>query len=229
MWSTIIQISIGAAVAILITILVENWRRPHLTIEVTEPIDAEYTYKHVKKARFILVEVTNNPLPQFLRWMSRNAAIQCHGSVTFHYLDGQPVYQRVMPTRWSNSPEPIASRFEVDGTVFSFIDPSKVEIRSRIDIQPGESEQLGIVAKFDDDEECYGWSNENYFTKPLWRHPDWKIKPERYLVKVTVYSAGKKVSGVFRLVNNVPRNDTRLETKQTSDNLFDVDKGQRTP
>lgn len=225
MWSTVIEIVLGALVAIIITILIEYWRRPQLSIEIAAPIDAEYSYEHVKNARFILVKVVNAPLPKFLRWMSRNSAIQCNGTITFHYLDGQPVYQRVMPTRWSTSPEPIASRFEVDGKVFSFIDPTKIEMRSRIDIQPGESENLGVVAKFDDDEECFGWSNENYFTKPLWRHPDWKLKPDRYLTKVTIYSAGEKVYKVFRLVNNVRRKDTRLEPKHPSDNVLDVEKG----
>jgi hypothetical protein len=34
--------------------------------------------------------------------MSRNAAIQCHSAITFHHLDGQKVFNRTMPIRWSN-------------------------------------------------------------------------------------------------------------------------------
>lgn len=232
MWMELFGVVLGAIIAIITTIYIENSRKPKLSIKISDPVNNNYSHLPnypVKKARYLLIEVRNKPLHKFLRWMSRNAAIQCYGNVTFHYLDGQPVFQRVMPTRWSSSPEPIASKFEVDGTVFSFIDPSKFDMRSRVDIQPGESEQLGVVAKFDEDDECYGWSNENYFSDPLWRHPNWKLEPDRYLVNVTVYSAGEKKSEVFRLVNNVPRSDTRLEPKLPGDRVIELEKGQQTP
>jgi|GEM_PF-6151443 len=80
-----------------------------------------------------------------------------------------------------------------------------------------ESELLDIGARFDKDEECYGWNNEAYFSDPLWRNPNWKLRRARYLVKVTITSSGQKCVGAFRLVNDVARTDFRLEPATESE------------
>jgi hypothetical protein len=73
--------------------------------------------------------------------------------------------------------------------------------------------------KFNNEPECYGWCNLNYFSNPQWRNPDWKIPPGRYLVKVVVVSADQRCEGVFRLINDVAQQDFRLEPRQPQDPL----------
>lgn len=220
MSTTFLEILLGAIVAILITIWVENLRKPKLTIRITPPADRQYEGRPARQVRFLSVEVINHPLPKWAQWMSRGAATQCHGTITFHHLDGQNLFGRAMPARWSASPEPVATQFVIDGKTFLFVDPSKFTTSLRMDIYPGEVELLNIAGKFDDDADCYGWSNESYFSDPVWRNPNWRLPVGRYLVKVVVNTAGEKVSSVFRLINDVPRTDFRLEPTMPKDSVY---------
>ncbi len=219
MGSTVVEVLLGAVVAIFITIWTENLRKPRLKIRIADPIDREYEGRPAKFARFLSVNVINEALPRWARWMSRNSATQCHATITFHHLDGQNVFGRTMPTRWSRSPEPVPAQVVFDNKVLLITDPTKFEMNTRFDIFSGESEELNIAARFDDDSDCFNWSNENYFCDPPWRHPRWRLSPRRYLVKVVVTTAGEKVAHVFRLVNDVPRQDFRLEPKIPGDPL----------
>jgi hypothetical protein len=147
--------------------------------------------------------------------MSRSAAMHCKGTITFHHLDGQNVFGRAMEIRWSNTLEPVSMYFNLGNKTIP-IGNSTTVIRD-IHVYPGEAELLDVAARFDNDSECYGWSNASYFSNPLWRNPDWKLPQGRYLVKLSISSAGEKCTGVFRLINDVPRQDFRLEPKLKKD------------
>jgi len=218
MFLSIAGVILGAVIAIFTTITVENLRKPRLSLQIAPHGDMNYQDRPAKQARFLLVQVLNNPLPKWARWMTRNPATRCHGTITFHHLDGQDYYGRSMQVRWSSSPEPSPLLITLPDKILSIYNPSN--LTTRMDIQPGESETIGIAAKFDDDEHCYGWCNDNYFSKPVWRNPDWSLPSGRYLVKVTIISSGDKASEVFRLVNDVSRTDFRLEPKMATDAIY---------
>jgi hypothetical protein len=220
MSATILEVVLGAIVAIVITIWVESLRKPKLTLEIGKPSDIAYVNRPARNARFLGIELINKPLPKLFRWLQRNAAVQCHGTIEFYHLDGQNVFGRSMPIRWSGSPEPVPMLISVGVQRILLSDPARFTLTPRIDVYPGESERLDISAKFDDENECYGWSNENYFSNPVWRNSNWRLSSGRYLVKVTIVSAGEKFSGLFRLVNDVPRRDFRLEPSLPSDKVF---------
>jgi hypothetical protein len=103
------------------------------------------------------------------------------------------------------------------GERFLIIDPIRLITESRIDVYPGESQLLDVAARFDDDEDCYGWNNEAYFSNPLWRNPAWRLPRGRYLARVEVTSSGQKCIGLFRLINDVARRDFRLEPASLDD------------
>jgi len=217
--ATVIQVFIGAIVAILITICIENLRKPKLQFRIALPHDRGYQGRPARQARFLGLDLVNKPLPWWARWMSRNAAIQAHGIITFHRLDGQNIFGRAMNIRWSGSPEPIAMSVEVGGNKISIVDPTRFTLTPRMDIYPGEAERLDVAARFDQEDECYAWSNENYLSRPLWRNPDWKLPSGRYIVKVTIISAGQKCAGLFRLINDVPQEDFRIESALPNDSI----------
>jgi hypothetical protein len=98
-------------------------------------------------------------------------------------------------------------------------DENLLNLESAVDVYPGEREQLAIAARFDDDGDCYGWSNESYYSEPKWRNPNRRLFPGRYLAKVTVVSSGRKCSNTFRVINDVSRLDFRLEPPQEGDSL----------
>lgn len=217
MGSTILEVILGAIVAILITILIENLRKPRLSIDLVTPTDQEYENRPAQKARFLYLKISNKPLPKWARWMSRDAATQCHGTITFHHLDGQNVFGRAMQVRWSGSPEPTPTQVIVRDQSYEIFDPSKIAFISRMDIYPGEAERIDTVVRLDDEDVCYGWSNESYITDPVWRNPNWKLASGRYLIKVTITTSGEKVTKVFRLINDVPRSNFRLVPKTEKD------------
>lgn len=218
---TILEVVLGAVVAILITIFIEKLKKPRLEIDLVPPTDKEYENHPARNARFLYLKVSNKPLPRWARWMSRDAATHCHGTITFHHLDEQNVFGRAMQVRWSGSPEPTPTKVVVGDQAYLFFNPSKIAFISRMDIYPGESERIDTVVKFDDEDVCFGWSNDSYFTDPIWRNPDWRLVSGRYLIKVTITTSGEKKTEVFRLINDVPRSDFRLEPKMKNDTILD--------
>jgi hypothetical protein len=218
----ILDTLVGAILAILTTIWIESLRKPSLRIYIHKAGDANYTDRPAKKARFLYVELVNQPLPKVFRWLSRNAALQCHGTINFHHLDGTNVFGRAMQIRWTNLPEPTPAIFVIGEKRFPFFDPRKFDHFSRVDIYPGESEILNVASRFDEDEDCFGWSNESYYIEPIWRNPNWKLSKGRYLVNITVISAGEKCEGLFRLINDVGINDFRLEKALPSDTIQEL-------
>jgi hypothetical protein len=92
---------------------------------------------------------------------------------------------------------------------------------SRVDIYPGEDWKLDIAAKFDNEPECYGWSNLSYFSEPKWRNPDFKLNRGRYLVNVTVVSGSQRCNRTFRLINDVRQSDFRVESSLSADQVHD--------
>jgi hypothetical protein len=219
MWNTIVEIVLGAVLAIIVTILIESLRKPKLDLSIDSPYDYEYLNHPAKKVRFLNLKITNKPLPKIAAWMTRDTATQCHGQITFHHLDGQNVFGRAMQIRWSGTPEPVPMQFRIDNKMIQVFDPSKFSFSSRIDINPGESEGCGIIAKYDEEDDCFGWNNESYISDPIWRNPDWKLPRGRYDINVTIISSGEKITKSFRLINDVQRSDFRLENK-----IYDVKK-----
>ena len=201
----ILYILLGAILSIVITAVMEIKKKPSLTMEIQNNDITRYedNTHPAKTAKFLYVVVENKNLPKLFKWLSRSAAMQCHGTVTFHHLnDGTKVFQSPMPIRWTILPTPEGEKFIVGNQIVQLIDLNKINHYSRVDIYPGESNKhaLNIAARFDEDEDCYGWTNENFVSTPLWRTPRWKLPIGRYLVRVIVLSAGEKCEKIFRLI-----------------------------
>jgi hypothetical protein len=182
--------------------------------------------------RHLRVKLFNKPLSSWAKWMVRSPALQCRAEITFHHRDnGQDVFSRVMDGRWSKSPEPIPSQIlDLQGVhKFNVLDLTRITLASRVDVYPGESELLDIVGRPHDDNNCYGWNNETYFTTPRWRNPNWRLGPERYLVKVVIRSSGQNCVGYFRLANDGLPTDCRLERAPRAGNRTDRGIGHACP
>jgi hypothetical protein len=217
---TIIEIVAGAILAILTTIAVESLRKPRLRLSIAPPTVLDYEGRPASSATFLSLDLANQPLPRMARWMLREAALQCHGTVTFHHLDGQNIFGRSMPLRWSASPEPVMP-LVVGNKQVLIVSPSVFTLEPRIDVYPDESQSLAIAGRFDNEIECYGWSNESYVSTPPWRNPRWLLPKGRYLVKVTVVSSGQSCTGTYRLINDVPQQDFRLEYAMRGDHIHE--------
>ena len=219
--NSVAGILLGAILSIITTIIVEFQRKPKLNIRIAEPSDDHYSNHPAQRARFLGVDIENKPLPLVFRWLSRNTAPQCSALLTFYHLDEQRVFSASMVGRWSGSPEPVppiaisGENITIKNVTISF-DLSAAAFLRR-DIFPGNLERLDVAARFDNDNECYGWNSEAYFSKPQWRNPKWQLQPGRYIVRVEVNTSGEKTTELFRLCNDVSIEDFRLEPAQKQD------------
>ena len=117
MIGTILSVVAGGVLTVLTALAVEMLRRPKLHLRIAAPVDATYRAgSPAAHGRYLSVELSNETLPQWARWLSRNAALQCSGSITIHNLDGQRLFTKEMPVRFSRSPEPIAMELIVGET-----------------------------------------------------------------------------------------------------------------
>jgi len=219
---TIVEVVLGAIIAIATTIYLENLRKPKLELRIALHKDVPYSSRYpAAEARFLYLELINKPMPWWARWMSRDVAMQCHGTINFCDYDGQNIFDRAMPIRWSRSPEPVPMRGVVDGKQIEIFDPALLNLVRRVDVYPGQPEPLDVAARFDGDDECYGWSNESYFSDPPWRNPRWKLPSGCYLVHVSIDWAGEKCTGTFRLMNDGTRQEFQLEPALVGDSVRD--------
>ncbi|OIP32311.1 MAG: hypothetical protein COW04_00395 [Deltaproteobacteria bacterium CG12_big_fil_rev_8_21_14_0_65_43_10] len=216
---TIFGAVLGSIIAALITIYIEVLRKPCLQLQVVPPVDMSFNGQPANRMRSVRVRLINRPLPRWVGWMYRNPALQCHGNITFHHLDGQNIFGRSMILRWVRAPEPNPLRIQIGHEQGLVFDPVRITHIQKMDIYPNESEVIDIAARFDNEPECYGWSNESYFSVPLWRTPSWRIETGRYIVKVNVLSSGKTISALFRLINDVGQTDFRLEDALPTDSV----------
>lgn len=74
----------------------------------------------------------------------------------------------------------------------------------------GNRETIDVAARFDSDDDCYGWCTENYLPEKGWRNADWRLPKGRYIVKVTVMSSGEKITNFFQVENFVAKKHFRL-------------------
>jgi hypothetical protein len=202
---------LGALLTLLVSIFIEYQRKPKLSLSIENPpFDHIYPHAPARNARFIRAILTNKPMPRIFKWLGRSAAMQCSGEVQFHHFDGAPIFSRNMPIRWAGSDEPLTYQVIDEAKVALVFDVSKYNLAFKRDCYPGTNEQIDIAARFDDEPECYGWSNETYLPGRGWRIPDWKIPAGRYLVYLRVVSSGDSISSVFQMENSVTRDNFRL-------------------
>lgn len=211
----------GVLIGALLVIRVEEFRKPSLKLRLVATIDGEYpANRPAKRSRLTHLQVFNEVLPKWARWMSRNAALQCRGTVTFHHMDGQDVFGRAMPVKWVRTVEalPMEIRSPNGENVIGYlVDPLRIMSESRTDIAPGEATEFTVAVRFDDDDDCYGWNLESYQSNPPWRNPRWKLPRGRYLIRAEIFSGDQSCSEVFRLVNDVPTDAFRLEPAMPGD------------
>jgi hypothetical protein len=225
---TFIGIVLGAVISILVTIWVENLRRPRLRISIAPPVDTTLTsltgaYQPMP-FRSLRVRVSNGALSWLAGWLERAPALQCRGTITFHrYVDGQDVFGAVMAGRWAGGPQPSpipiinATNNQIEHWLYD--DERLGSAGADMDIYPGNSEDLDVVVRFNTDQDCYGWNNETYFLRPPaqpGRNPKWTLGHSRFLVKVVIRSSGHTRTDVFELINDVPVTSFRLEQVTSS-------------
>ncbi len=208
-WSYLFGFISGAFGSMIIALWLENIRKPRLTFRIEEPI---HQIEHPKgvapavKGRYLRI-IVKNEMPR-IRVIPRSPAFRCKATISFYHLNGQPVFStNKMRGRWINTPQPYINQY-VDNKLVQIPDPNPFVLSRDIDIPASREEGLDIAAKFDNENDCFGWTQESYVH--MWRHPAWKLPQDRYIVKIEVESLGYYHCTVFRLDNSGDINNFRL-------------------
>jgi hypothetical protein len=99
------DVVLGAALAIFFAIFLEWLRKPKLIQSIGDITDIRPAAGGpITEGRSLHVRVFAKPLPWGTRWMLRSPALQCRGEISFHHLDGQYLFDRIMPARWAGTP-----------------------------------------------------------------------------------------------------------------------------
>lgn len=202
--ATFISFLLGGLASFLATLVAERLKRPRLVGEVLQPLDVDYSkgpLRQAKVARFLQIRITNRDLPPWLRWLGRNAALFCSGTIDFETASGEAVFSHSMPLRWSGTPEPVPMRIEIDGSKGVIFDHFRAHLEQKVDIPAGESRTLDVAAQFDGETECYGWSNEAYLPVPCWRNQGRRMNTGTFRVAVTILHLGGKMRLACELIN----------------------------
>jgi hypothetical protein len=209
--SAILGAVLGGVIAFGIAFIVEMYRRPKLILSRLAPIDTLFApiigTASQTACKSLHIDVYNKPFLGF-----RAAALQCKAEITFYELDGRDRFGKSMIGRWSSSPQPlpIKGRILPEGKEFLIEDPSRLTLESRTDIFPGERKELDLVLRFQGEENCYGWNNDQFFKLDNKNNLDWPLEHHRYLVQVRIFTFGQSFTGIFEIVNNVPYSSFRL-------------------
>jgi hypothetical protein len=87
------QIVVGGIIIVLTAVFVEYLRTLSLDFSIENPpLDVIFPENRpAREGRHLRLKLSNKPLPGWLQWLQRAAALQCRGKITFHHLDdGHP-------------------------------------------------------------------------------------------------------------------------------------------
>jgi hypothetical protein len=208
---TLLSWVLGTVATIIITICIERLRSPSPRLSIEAPLNLAPRGPFKQSWRVLRVEFSNAPLPQWANsWLSRLAAQQCRAEISFLRADGTDYFGRPVAGRWASTPEPaVVHPVAPDGTTFP-VAMNASQLKSTVDVYPGEAEHLDVAVRVDGEEVCYAWNDDHYYHED-WRDPNKKLDHRLWLVKVVVTSSGKKCTDHFRLINDGPFQSFRLD------------------
>lgn len=217
MWEVII----GAIISILITIFIAYLQKPKLMFGKIYNKTFHYTTDTPAKiARHITIEIINQALPPWLRWLQRSTASMVRAEIEFYNKNGKPLFPKSMTARWAGSDQPVTSRIFIEDHQGYIVDYAKLKSIDYYIIYPGKNEEIDIAARFDQDLDYYGWNNDNYFCNPMWRNTERKIPTGDYYINITLFHAGEKKSKLFMFDNPVDEKNYSLKPSINQIDIF---------
>lgn len=186
---------VGFLTNLLTAYLFEKFRTPNLEIRIgaktpSNPLPhgngVQYSFLHLEVFNKNKFNITNAALSVRARISFKNP----QDNKEIFYIDG----------RWSGNPEPYIP-MNASGTE-GRVNPTAFPLLRKMDILPGESQELDIAIKYDDDDAIFAFSNESYIPSgKMWCNDAWRIDLKKILLDVTVNSGDLRVNKQFFLIN----------------------------
>lgn len=223
----VIGTTFGTVSGFLVSLFLEKMKKPQIRMEVAEP-----ELGTGSNAKYLWVNIKNMPLKGFMSFFTdRGTAYACKAFVSVYTFENHSFCFK-MPGRWGETITPEYEEVKLESKIIGKIAPvpdSKaliitrgdgVQIRRRLineqityDIPAGSSTILDIVARQNNENECYGWNDENYLLDDksigIERR---KLKPGQYIAVVRLEVGGHEFYETFKIRNDEPFEKFRLES-----------------
>lgn len=190
----------GILVAIGIPLEIERRKRPVLTIERSDDLNAPGP----DAFRLVHLRVTNQPLTGRLGMLLlRNSATGCRVDVVFKSRsDGMETH---IPGRWSGMPEPLELHVVQSGSSTALVRTYRQEAVPAtlvVDLSPDAAgHNLGIAIKRDGNRSAFAFTSESY-ADPNLCPPRYELPDTEYDVIVRAHAGQITQSAQFVLSNN---------------------------
>jgi hypothetical protein len=194
---SVIAAVVGILVAIAIPLEIERRKRPSLTIERADDLNAPAP----NPFRLAHLRVTNQPLAGKLgKLLLRNAATGCRVDVVFKSRsDGKETY---IPGRWSGLAEPLELHVLPTGQFARTYRQEAVPPTLVLDLSPDPAgHHVGIAIKRDGDRSAYAFTSESYAVSTMCL-PRLELSDTEYDVIVRVHAGQVTRSKRFVLRND---------------------------
>ncbi|MGA3182707.1 MAG: hypothetical protein ABSF38_20475 [Verrucomicrobiota bacterium] len=202
------QTLIGCVFGLSVALFVERNRKPKLSL-TTKQTD---THPGPPPCRGVGVSLVNTkPKPLFAWFTHREPALRASATIEFMTSDRRPFIKKLMQGRWTSSPQP-PELYDLKTNQLSPYNRQNLQFR---EIYPGVVEGIDVAIRFQGEDDCFGYSNASY-DQPQERHkrdPAFRLEKGEYIVQVTITYSGGTLTNSFRLRNDVPYNEFRLETE----------------
>ena len=164
-WPPVIGGLIGFVASVLSILWYEWVRRPIVDLAVGEPMPAG------GGRRFVHVQVSNRPQRRLLRKViPRVPAYDCRAWVRIYPVQTGGQGHITFDGRWTSQREP---GFYLPGGMLQ-PDPGLILVPHREDVFAGEPATIDVAVKFEGDQDCFGFNNENYLVADQ-RLPDHRV------------------------------------------------------
>lgn len=175
------------------------FKKPSLKFELpsNEPVPSTY----VETLRLYHIKVKN---------IGRSSATNCKLIIYYKQYDGADIFV-VNPGKWDENPEPVM--FDPNTRQHFFQNHMLTQI-GKIDIMEGGEPTFCFLIKYQDSEECFGFSADNYKVNNFML-PERRLTYGEYLIKVKVIGNNVKAEKTFLLQNFGPNfQDIKIEPKK---------------
>lgn len=204
---------LGFVLALVTFAVVDFFRKPNFIIckgTINDHPDGVW--------RFVHVNVVNLDWPSWFFLFRRDIAKNTTAEIIFRDKGSRNQLFSI-PGRWSYNLEPLEE--QGGGTKF---DLEKARVGGLINISPSidtndlREGQLGIGIKYQDDNDCYGFSDESYkFAVDQqannFRKPEWRLRRGEYIFEVIVKSSRFATKKSF-LIENLGKDLSDFQIKE---------------
>jgi len=211
-WNLVIGFVLGIVTSGIASVLYEWATSPLVEISLDDRPLAMGQYPGLPPLAFYHLRIRN--IPAKLSLSNRKPAWSSYATIEVFTLDGARLTAEPIYARWPSQPEPLSPALSGNQSV-NLVDFARLMNARKVDIHVHNDEYISLTMKYEDQSECYIFSNESYLHR-AWSNPAWRLEPGTYRIVVSVFYERGRAQREFTLSNRrVARNSVEIDYART--------------